>query len=141
MRKTLTFDELWKLAKRTASVCNGLTYYHSCDIWTSRSAKVSRDSHKQKLQWKNLLSTLDKSCEDKEQALLAKMIEEGWQLPAILNEPCQSASRQVPQIVAAFRLYNHTEPPEDLQASLLHQDIVPLSLNMAFQEAPGTPHL
>ena len=118
MRKTLTFDELWKMAETAARSCNGLTYHHCCDVWTSRSAKVSRDSHKQKLHWKNLLSTLNKQAEDKKQALLAKMTEEGWRLPAVLNETCQAQPRQLFGPQALSNHFSESVQPASLQPGL-----------------------
>jgi hypothetical protein len=138
MKKTLTFEELWKMATMAANARNGLTYHHCCDKWTSRSAKVSRDSHKQKLQWKNLLSIVDKSYEDKKQALLAKMTEEGWRLPAILNEACDSQSRANIQTQIAFRPHNPDQPPQDLRDVLAPQNLVQTSSDHFTHQELGT---
>lgn len=134
MRKTLTFEELWAIATTAAKACNGLTYHNCCDIWTSRSAKASRDSHRQKLQWKNIISTLDKTIEDKKQGLLAKMTEEGWRLPAVLNEACQvrlfsTRSRQL-----AFRHHISDQPPQELRVSSAPQNHSDHSLNCFFEQ-------
>ncbi len=85
----LTFDQLWDKANSTNSVGNGLCYHPCCDIWTTRAAKAKRTSHKQLLHWRQVLNSLDKSVEDKKLALQGKMAEEGWRLPALLNEPCR----------------------------------------------------
>jgi len=36
------------------------------------------------------MASLPTDCPDKKKALHAKMIEEGWRIPALFNKPCQA---------------------------------------------------
>jgi len=117
MQKTLAFNELWKTADTAAKGCNGLCHHPCCDVWTTRAAKTKRASHPRTTQWRQLILTLDKTIEDKKQALLAKMTEEGWRLPALLNEVCQAQSPPTLQQKSAFRPHIPVQQPQDTQAS------------------------
>lgn len=114
---TAAFDELWRLATKADKSFNGLCYHQCCDTWTTRGAEAKRATHKEKIKWRKLMSTLDKSCEDKKQALRAKMAEERWKLPVVFNEACKVRPNPSQQQQLAFRLYQ----PQDLQTPpLLH---------------------
>lgn len=121
--RALAFGELWALVSTTNKSSNGLCYHPCCDTWTTRGATTKRASHSNCLKWQKLSSTLDKSIEDKKQALQAKMIEEGWRLPALLNEVCSSATRQTGQPQVAFKLHQPLLQPQDSLASLTPQNL------------------
>ncbi len=70
------------------------------------------------------MSTLGKDTGDKKQALLAKMTEEGWRLPAVLNEFCQVRPTSTFQQQPAFRLHQFDQPPQDLQADFSPRNYV-----------------
>ena len=119
--KTLTFEQLWSLATSVIHGGNGLYYHPCCDIWTTRGSITKRSSHSKSLHWRKLLSTLDKSIDDKKQALFAKMTKEDWRLPALLNETCHPRARPTLQPQSAFELHYPDQIPQDLQASLAPQ--------------------
>ena len=87
----MTFDELWKYAEDSEKSYNGVGYHRCCEVWTSRGSKKARDSHVHLLKWRDLMKSLGTSSEDKKQALRAKMVEERWALPVVLNRPCRLA--------------------------------------------------
>lgn len=82
------FLTLWTMATAAATTHNGLCYHPCCDVWTTKSAKLKRASHKAKIQWRQIINSLGRPCENKKQAFLAKMTEEGWRVPALFNKPC-----------------------------------------------------
>jgi hypothetical protein len=132
MSTLLSFEDLWNTATAAANAHNGLAHHSCCDSWTSKGAKIKRKSHKKHESWGKLLLSLDKAVEDKKQALQAKMIEEGWRLPAVLNEACQARPKQTRQPQTAFRLHQPDLPPQDFQASLAHRGLI-----VASQDHPG----
>ena len=124
MATLLTFDELWAKINSAHKAGNSFYYHPCCDVWTTRASKAKRASHTSHLQWKQISATLDKSVEDKKQALQAKMIEECWRLPSVVNGPCsrqpnQSSGHQLP-----FNLYNQDQPQQCVQAGLAEQDFI-----------------
>jgi len=124
MRRLVEFETLWTTGIASAKACNGICYHPCCDVWTTKGAKTIRKSHVKAQQWRNLLLTLDKSVEDKKQALLSKMTEEGWRLPAVLNETCQARPAPTFQQQTAFRLRQPDIQPQDLQAGFSSLDFV-----------------
>lgn len=122
--RTLTFNELWELNTTALQSANGLCYHPCCDVWTTRGASAKRASHSQRLKWKGLMATLDKTAPDKKQALLAKMTEKEWRLPAILNEACQVQPKLISHQQTAFRLHQPDIQPQNLQASLAPSDFI-----------------
>ena len=65
------------------------------------------------------MASLDKSLENRKQALMAKMTEEGWRVPAILNEPCLSLPN--PSLGHPATFNSHFEPVM-IEASPAAQD-------------------
>ena len=122
--RLLTFEELWTLVSATNQSSNGICYHTCCDIWTTRGCNKKRTSHLSCLKWQKLSSTLDKSCEDKKQALQAKINEEGWRLPAVLNEPCLVQPSLILHQKDAFRLDQPDIKSHDLQAGLSSLDFI-----------------
>ena len=114
----LSFEELWKKLSDGKVAGNTLYYHPCCDIWTSKSSKTKRATHIKQMPFRKILSILDKSIEDKKNALMVKMVEEGWRIPAILNEVCKL--KLVPSVPHrnTFRLYNPYLLPHNLQATL-----------------------
>lgn len=88
MDRLLPFPDLWDLIAAQIKIRNNLYYHPCCDCWTTRSSKTKRASHKLHFTWKQIMDSLPKGTTDKKQALQAKMIEEGWTLPTLLNKPC-----------------------------------------------------
>lgn len=141
MHRTLTLDELWSLAETTAKARNGLVHHSCCDVWTTRAAKLKRTSHHENVQWRHFLLSLDKSFADKKQAFLAKMTEEGWQLPAILNQTCQGKSSLTLRQRAAFRPLHAGQPPQELQTSSAFLELVcPTQITPEIVTTSGTNH-
>ena len=138
MATNLSFDSFWDKAILSDSSFNGLVYHSCCDVWTSRSSKAKRASHIYQLPWRKVISSLDKSCEDKKQALLAKMTEEGWRLPALLNEYCKCQPRSRVQSNHPFKLPQPDQPPEQLQLSLSPQGFFDPIPDYPPHQDPGT---
>lgn len=124
MSKLLAFSDLWDAAISAAKAHNGLCYHQCCDIWTTKASKSKRSTHGKSIQWRNLLLALDKNTEDKKQALLTKMTEEGWRLPAVLNERCQARPSSNFQQQTAFRLHQPDIQPQGLQADFPSLDFI-----------------
>jgi len=122
MPKTLAFQDLWNMAVAASNAHNGLAYHPCCDSWTTRASKTKRKSHRQKLQWRELLATLDRDAEDKKQALLVKMTEEGWRIPALLNQSCSARSRSSIGVQTLFQHHHQVIPPEQLPEPILGPD-------------------
>lgn len=120
MLRTLTFDEFWDEAVAAVQGCNGYCYHPCCDVWTSRSARVKRDSHLKHIQWRKLFTALGKTMEQKKQHLLEKMNEEGWQIPIVLNDSCKVQLNQVPEQKAAIEPRLPYIQPQDLQVGFSH---------------------
>lgn len=118
----LSFQELWDITNLVSKTSNSIHYHHCCDVWTTRGSAAKRASHYKSLTWRKLFSILGKKTEDKKQALLAKMTDEGWRLPAVLNEVCQAQPRQSLHPQSAFKPHQLYLPPQDLQASFSLQD-------------------
>lgn len=124
MARFLPFDTFWDLALAQNNTSNGLYYHPCCDVWTTRAAKAKRASHKDNINWRRALNSLDKSVDDKKHALLAKMTEEGWRLPVVLNEACKAMLPQTLQQQSAFRPHIPVQPPQDLQPIIADQDFI-----------------
>ena len=98
MATTYDFDSFWDLATALNQARNSLSYHICCDVWSKRGSKRYRKLHKQELKWNQVMTSLSKEVPDKKLALQAKMIEEGWRIPVLLNKPCQVLPlRQVSQ--------------------------------------------
>ena len=137
MSKLVGFEELWLMATSAAEAHNGLVHHPCCDVWTTKASKAKRESHRQKLQWKSIMKALGSSCEDKKQALQAKMIEEGWRLPALLNESCNCQSRQTLRPEDPPKFHQSLHPPEELLLPFSPQDFIgPSPSQLPFQD-PG----
>ena len=116
--RTLNLDQLWEIANASAKSCNGLMYHPCCDIWSTRAAKVKRASHTKSLHWRQITASLDKASDDKKGALLAKMTEEGWQLPVVLNKSCQPQPRLTVEPQFPFRPHNPDHLSQDFRTSI-----------------------
>lgn len=140
MSKVMAFSDLWDAASSAAKAHNGFCYHHCCDIWTTKASKSKRSTHGKSIQWRNLLLTLDKNTEDKKQALLAKMTEEGWRLPAVLNEFCSVQPSPIFQQQAAFRPHIPDQPPQDLQAGIAHLNFINPDQPFSELATPSSTH-
>ena len=103
---------------------NNLFYHSCCDVWTTRDAKPKRVAHKNHLAWRKLALTFDKTIEDRKQALLAKMTEEGWRINVVLNECCSALSSSISKQQTDLRLHQPGIHPQDLQADLSSLDLI-----------------
>lgn len=101
---------------------NGIVYHCCCDLWTSRGAESKRVTHKSHLSWKKIIASLDKTTVEKKEALLAKMIEEGWRVPVVFNEACQFQQRSNFAQQATFNTLFQPTQLGHLQPSLADQD-------------------
>ncbi len=88
--RTITFDDLWQTILDCSKHRNPILHHPCCDIWTTRNSKKSRSTHSQSTSWKEIQGTLPGDCPDLKTAFHAKMVEEGWRIPALLNKPCQA---------------------------------------------------
>ena len=92
MGKERGFENLWHLALTKGKSRNDVAYHSCCDVWTTRGAEKARASHVKITRWRELMADLGYSREeDKKTLLLAKMVEEQWALPAVINRPCRLA--------------------------------------------------
>lgn len=123
MDSSLTFDQLWNKLAIHKEAGNCLLYHPCCGVWTTKAAKVKRASHRQSWKWRQIAASLDKSASDIKQAFHAKMTEEGWRLPAVLNKRCTSLPTPflVPQ--ARFRPVDSALQPADVRASFVEPDL------------------
>ena len=118
------FDQFWTYICQLNKQGNNLCYHPCCDVWTSRYAETKKASHTKTIQWKELVLTLDRSAADKKQALQAKMIEEGMQVPIKLNEYCKHNSEASVRSKRGRKAQQKVSQPEPLQPSLVSQDFV-----------------
>jgi hypothetical protein len=118
MAKQLNFQAFWTFATARSQQGNDLHYHGCCDSWSTRNCKKARNSHNQHLQWRKLISALEPNSEGKEKALLAKMTEEGWKIPVVLNELCGTKTRQTFESQLPFKLENSCHPQGNQQTSL-----------------------
>lgn len=88
MSLSLPFDEFWSFAQARLQQRNYLSYHRCCDSWSTRNSKYIKESHSSMIHWREIMATLDRSIEDKKQALQAMMVEEGWQIPVVVNKHC-----------------------------------------------------
>ena len=96
MVKHLDFDSFYQLATDSNRTCNSLSYHSCCDVWSKRGSKRLRSSHRQELKWGQVMTSLLKDFPDKKLALQAKMVEEGWRMPVLVNQPCQARALAYP---------------------------------------------
>jgi hypothetical protein len=132
---SLSFDELWKKLSEGKLAGNTLYYHPCCDVWTSKSSKTKRESHPKHLPFRRILSTLDKSLEDKKQALLVKMVEEGWRIPAVLNARCTLGKAHPVPAQSAFKLFDPFGLTSGSAAGLVRRDI-PLARSFLVERNP-----
>lgn len=107
----MDFEDFWNYAKAREKGSNEVVYHRCCDSWTSRGSKKVRDSHVEHLGWRNLIRSLGASEEDKKTLLRAKMTEEGWRIPSIINETCKIQPKLKFPHQTAFKLHD----PHQLQ--------------------------
>ena len=122
--KVLSFNDLWTKANTADRSYNGFVYHSCCDIWTSRGAEPKRMTHGKHLKWRKLMASFGSSIENRKQALLTKMTEEHWRLPAILNQVCQARNSSTMQQQAAFRPYRLELPRQCLQVGTTSQEFL-----------------
>lgn len=123
MQRCLPFDEFWEMVACLGEAGLKSLFYHSCcDVWTTKAGKTKGTSHKNRFAWHKLALTFDKTIEDKKQALLAKMTEEGWRLDIVINESCTALSSPILQQKIVSILHQPDIHPQDLQADLSSPD-------------------
>jgi len=98
------FESFWVFAIERALNRNDISHHPCCDVWSTRSSKRLQASHTRETKWKMLMASLD-SVQDKRTALRAKMLEEGWRMPVIINRPCQTLSPRHIDSRLPFRLH------------------------------------
>jgi len=89
----LSFDDFWNLVESKGRQNQRMTYHPCCDTWSTKDAKKVRRSHKLSANWKTLFSSCRLSLEEKKKELHAKLIEDGLNIPIILNKPCWTQGR------------------------------------------------
>ncbi len=122
MARIVDFETFWKVASSKAAKGNDMVFHPCCDVWTSRNSKLAQTSHLEAIKWRQLLHSLPKTELDQKIALHAKMIEEHWQIPVVMNQHCISnlgrisAFTQIPSdSFAKTRLKNCLNTPTDLR--------------------------
>ena len=118
MDKFLDFCDFWHLADPTRHGGNGLYYHPCCDVWTTRNAKAKRASHLKQLKWRQIAASLDRSVDDKKSALLAKMKEEGWRVPILINQLCSARPKSSADPQLPFRPVGSHHLQMDIQTAL-----------------------
>ena len=108
MVRSLTLEELWELGTTKVRLGNSLCYHTCCDVWTTKHSSKKRSSHSVSITWGKLLASLPKDIESKKRGLEAKMKEEKWRLPALLNQTCQNRQRYFS--AARFPFKPHVPP-------------------------------
>lgn len=118
MAHCLPFDQFWECAVAASRAGNGFCYHPCCDVWTSPygKGKGTRRTHDKSYQWKRIISV--KNIQGKKQALLAKMIEEEWRIPVVLDEACENPRKPIMQQQTAFRPRHPDSQSQDSQAGL-----------------------
>jgi hypothetical protein len=124
MARIVDFETFWKVASSKAAKGNDMVFHPCCDVWTSRNSKLAQTSHLEAIKWRQLLHSLPKTELDQKNALHAKMIEEHWQIPVVMNQHCisnlgkVSAFRQFStDSLAKTRLKNCLSTPTDLRTT------------------------
>jgi hypothetical protein len=103
----LAFEEFWTAISDPVKANNYPSYHPCCKVWVSRTKKVCRDSHTQKISWGAALTSQGFSFSDSKKYLQAHMTEHQWGLPIHFNAPC---SAQVPQPALNEALQNTPKP-------------------------------
>lgn len=137
MSQLLTFNQLWDLATRVARKCNGLCYHPCCDVWTTRSSKSKRASHSHALQWRKIILSLACCSGDKKEALLAKMSQEDWRVPAVLNEHCKTNLKTNIDKLSPFKLHRPHQTRQEFEASLVTNPHCNKASEDTFSPEPG----
>jgi hypothetical protein len=140
MSKLLSFDAFWEIANPAKHGQNGLYYHPCCDSWTTRNSKSKRLTHSKHLKWRQISSSFDKSMLDKKQALHSRMVENGWRIPVVLNQPCQTQSVAARRSELPFKLYNPRSDIPNLQTNISAKPIPFQALDSARNLDPGNLH-
>jgi hypothetical protein len=126
MARIVDYETFWKVASSKAAKGNDMVFHPCCDVWTSRNSKLAQTSHLEAIKWRQLLHSLPNTELDQKNALHAKMIEEHWQIPVVMNQHCISnlgrisAFRKIPtDSLAKTRLKNSLSTPTDLRTTTL----------------------
>ena len=117
----LSFEDFWVFAHKCKTQNNAPSYHPCCDFWTTRGAVAIKATHQKTVTWKQLNSSLDRSV-DQKQALQAKMIEEGMQIPVVFNQCCKLAAAPNLQSNRGRKVQYKLSQPSDPQAVLASQD-------------------
>lgn len=117
MDRLLSFLDLWNLAIERNKYGNGLFYHPCCDIWTTRNSKTNRASHKLHINWKQLMASFPRETLDKKQALQAKMVEKGWRIPVLVNQPCKTRAVGYPPLLPFKPHFPQAQTPFPLACS------------------------
>lgn len=142
MENDLPFDQFWELASKKNMKGNALAYHRCCDVWSTRNSKKFRDSHIEIALWRQVMMTLDRSIDDKKQALRTKLIEQRRRTTVIINQPCQVQVR--PQLRPAFPSQTHLSqnPEKEIYLPDLHHSFESTQVPSAYKrDEPGTSHL
>jgi hypothetical protein len=113
MAKLLDYESFWRIASNKAAKGNDLVFHPCCDVWTSRNSKVAQSSHHQAIKWRQVLHSLPNTELDQKSALHAKMVEERWQIPVIINQHCTSNKFKPWALDQNWRGELANEKPED----------------------------
>ena len=135
MAKVADYNSFWEIACVKAANGNDLVFHPCCDVWTTRNSKQARSSHPELIKWRQILHSLGKMDIDLKSALHAKMVEECWQIPVIINQHCrvtktlEPALTNLPRHKHAKRTHDQTTPSNQglgivmLPSSTVDQDI------------------
>jgi|JI8StandDraft_1071087.scaffolds.fasta_scaffold20353_2 hypothetical protein len=90
MARIVDYETFWRFASNKAAKGNDMVFHPCCDVWTSRNSKLAQTSHLEAIKWRQVLHSLPKTELEQKNALRAKMIEERWQIPIVMNQHCTS---------------------------------------------------
>lgn len=116
------FEDFWKMAIKANTGGNGLCYHECCDVWTTRAARIMRDSHQTKLSWRKFMADVDKSVDDGMVAFRAKLAQNNWRSDVVVNKSCRFQSAKSGLQQSGFRLRQSDIQPQDVQAGLSSLD-------------------
>jgi hypothetical protein len=85
-----TFESFWAAISKSVQHKNCPTYHPCCRVWVSRFQEVRRDTHTQKMTWRQALRSIKSSETDAKELLKAHMLDHQWGPPIHLNAPCSA---------------------------------------------------
>lgn len=140
-----SFDEFWSAISHSIKNGNRPSYHSCCRVWVGRFQKACRDSHIERVSWREALLSLKSSDTDPKALLLAHMAENQWGTPIYLNKPCTARVSVTALNQALEKCENPPAPqpaPEPLHFPSQHPaPTSPHSSPAQLQDLPPQTHL